>query len=191
MPWSRRRWPPARTSSPQPEIRGSFRTALSATPAGGRLPRPDRNEPLGRHQPHPGRPAQASTARALLRAVEAGHLRSRLPAHAPVAPPMRGQQGSKRRVHRATRCATAGAVSRGVPKRLPKLTSSQGTGANSEHLADLKAPANNSHALNSAGCKSRLHRFDSGRRLFTKLLLGERFWAFNFLVERLGARPGR
>jgi hypothetical protein len=42
----------------------------------------------------------------------------------------------------------------GLPKGLPKLRSSQSIEQNSEHLAELKAPANNSHHLNSARCKA-------------------------------------
>jgi hypothetical protein len=45
-------------------------------------------------------------------------------------------------------------MSRGLPKSLPKLTSSQSTEENSEHLAELKTPANNSDALSSARCKA-------------------------------------
>ena len=42
----------------------------------------------------------------------------------------------------------------GLPKRLPKLTSSESTQQNSEHLAELKSPANNPDDLKSARCKA-------------------------------------
>ena len=50
-------------------------------------------------------------------------------------------------------CAAALPPSRS-PRSLPKLTSSQSTEQNSEHLAELKTSANNSYALNRARCKA-------------------------------------
>jgi hypothetical protein len=46
------------------------------------------------------------------------------------------------------------ARARGLPKRLPKLRSSQSTEQNSEHLTELKTPANNSDDLTSTRCKA-------------------------------------
>jgi hypothetical protein len=43
---------------------------------------------------------------------------------------------------------------RGLPKRLPKLRSSQSTEQNSEHLTELNTPGNKSDDLNSARCKA-------------------------------------
>ena len=46
------------------------------------------------------------------------------------------------------------AWTRGLPKRLPKLRSSPSTEQNSEHVTELKTPANNSDDLNSTRCKA-------------------------------------
>src|SRR5947209_11129736 len=43
---------------------------------------------------------------------------------------------------------------RGLPKRVPKLRSSESTEENSEHLAELKTPGNNSYDLKSTRCKA-------------------------------------
>ena len=43
---------------------------------------------------------------------------------------------------------------RGLPKSLPKLRSSQSAEENSEHLTELKTPANNADDLKSTRCKA-------------------------------------
>src|SRR6185437_4048970 len=77
------------------------------------------------------------------------------------APPSCGQQPHAELRSKGRRPPNAGravsfaraAAPRGLPKGLPKLTSSQSIEQNSEHLAELKSPANNSDDLKSTRCK--------------------------------------